>query len=295
LRLLDIWCRLRGYGEGHLIRDRKKKMASLATFCECSVSKLRYMLMQLQQMGWLHFDDYCIAITSEAKVYSLCGIDHNRAIDRIYYKPEKIKNEKQSFYWLYVAEIDDNRKRQAYTFTKNLLNTSDINAKIWIKTFLLKRGYDVEKTIGDTAIMPKLMQAVYLDSFTKHTEDEIHEFLVKNRPDVNRSVYGIADAWSVSPQTVSDVKKQIRRRCLVDIVKLGTISSRQWARNGACHRITRNGIETVKGTLWNARTKETFQAICDDIVPRMDARLVTSQGFPDFKKLVREALERPAA
>lgn len=246
-------------------------------------------------MGWLFIDNHCIVITSERKVYGLCGLDFERKVDSIYVKPEKIKDEKQSHYWLYVASISDNRARQAFAFTKAVLNTSDINARIWIKAYLNKKGYEHDTVIATPSKITAIMTGVYLDSFTNHQEDEIHNFLVENRPDVNRSVYGMAEAWNSTPQTVSGIKKQIRKRQLAEINKIGTISSKHWARNTACHRITRDGVELIKGVFWNKKTKETFQAFCDDIVPRVPIMPAKEQGMPDFGRLVKEALEGRAA
>lgn len=296
LRLLDIWCRLRGSGHGHIIWDHKKKIKELASFCECGITKLKESIKKLSDMGWLYVDDACIAITSERKVYGLCGLDFERKTDSIYVKPDKIKDEKQSHYWLYVASIADNRSRQAFAFTKAVLNTSDINARIWIKTYLHKQGHDdPDKIMGTPSKITAIMKSVYLDSFTRYQEDEIHNFLVENRPDVNRSVYGMAEAWNSTPQTVSGIKKQIRNRALAEIQKLGTISSEHRARNSACHRISLDGTERVKGTLWNKKTQETFQAICDDIIPRVPEIPLGQREMLYFERLVKDALEGRAA
>jgi hypothetical protein len=269
VKLLDIWCRLRAYvGISGKLPGYRGQLQQITAFCECSINKLKPALKELHRMGWITLDEEAnsMRITGESRVYALCELDYNRKIDRIYTKPPKINNEKTSHFWLYVAEIDDNRKRQAYMFRKKMDRTSV--GKLWIRAYLTKRGYDPQTIIKDPMQLAAIMKSVYIDSFTQGIDGDIHEILCEHRPDVNRSVSGMADAWNTSPQSVSYIKRQIQRQALAVVQKIGTISSPEWCRNKFVHLAVKNGKTVAKGVLWNGNKNCTFQAICDDIVPR---------------------------
>lgn len=268
VRLLDIWCRLRSFEYGnHLIRDRKMKMQDIAKFCDCSINKLRPALKELHRMQWIHMDDQCITISSERKIYSLCGLEYSRRMDRIFYKPEKLKDEKQTHYWIYLSDIDDNRKRQAYKFHQKIMDVKIPEMKLWVYGVIQRRGYDIREAEADPMLVSSLMNAVYIDSF-RRKENEKHDWLVENRPDVNRSVLGMADAWSVDPMKVCYIKKKLQQEKLVVLKKIGTISSPNRTRNPFIHLATVDGKTRAKGALYNKHTNSTFQAFCDDIQPR---------------------------
>lgn len=278
IRLLDIWCRIRAYEPSHLIRNRKSKMHAMARFCECSDGKLRPALKELHRMGWIHMDDYCIAIKSEKTVYSLCGLEYYRKLDRVFYKPEKVKDEKTTFYWIYLADIEDNRQRQAYKFHQAVTQTPD--SKLYMYGVIQQKGYDIMETEYNPMLVASLMNAAYIDGFSRR-ENQMHRFLIEHRPDVNRSVLGMAYAWNTHPMKVCYIKKKLLLERLAEIKKTGTISSPHRSRNEFVHIATVDGVERPKGTLWNKSSKVTFQAFCDDIRPRMAAY----QGIIELRKV----------
>lgn len=284
VRLLDIWCRLCAYaGQSTVIKQYKSQYKDMTAFCECSINKLKPALKELNRMGWINMDDYNMRIHSEKYVYSLCGLDFKKKTDRTYIKPEKIKDEKTTYFWLYVADVSDNRHRQAYMFHKAVMQTPEKKLQVYAE--LRSQGFNPYKAEDDPMWLAARMHAVYLESFHRNGS-EMHDFLVENRPDVNRSVNGMAAAWDTCPQNVSYIKKQMVLQGIAFIQKGGTVSSPHWARNKECHRITKDGIEMARGVLWNKRTQETFQAFCDDIVPR----LPFTNDF-DFAKEVAAALD----
>lgn len=277
IRLLDIWCRLRAFEPTHVIRQRKSKMQAMSRYCECSIGKLRPALNELHRMGWIHMDDHCIAITSEQRVYSLCGLDYYRKLDRVFYKPEKIDNEKTTYHWLYLAEIEDNRQRQGYMFHQAITQTPE--NKLWMYGVIQSNGYEIMETEHDHMLVASMMNDVYMRSLHGR-EVEMHDFLVEHRPDVNRSVLGMAYAWNTHPMNVCYIKKKLLSQRLAEIKKIGTISSPGRSRNPFIHIATVNGVEKARGTLWNKKSQTTFQSFCDDIRPRM----ADYQGIIELRK-----------
>lgn len=256
VKLLDIWCRLRTYaGTTGLIKERVSKMVDLASVCECSINKLRPALKELHRMDWIHMDEQVIALRSEKHVYAISGLDYQRKIDRTFTKPNKIQNEKQTHYWLYVADIDDNRKRQAYVFHQKIITNPEL--RVWLYSYMQSQGHTIAQAERDPALVARVLNDLYRDSF-QGRESEMFDYLVENRPDVNRGVTGMASAWSTCPQNVSYIKKMLIRQCLAFVQKIGTISSTDFKHNKFCR------------VMYNFKDKATFQAFCDDIVPRKE-------------------------
>lgn len=284
VKLLDIWCRLRAFaGHSTVIKQYKSQYKDMLAFCECSINKLKPALQALHDMGWINMDEYNMRVHSERHVYALCGLDYKKHIDRTYIKPPKINNEKTTYFWIYVADVSDNRHRQAYMFHKAVMQTPEKKLQVYAE--LRSQGFNPYKADEDPIWLANRMHAVYLESFHRNGS-EMHDFLVENRPDVNRGVNGMAAAWNTCPQNVSYIKKKMVLQGVAFVQKGGTVSSPHWARNKECHRITKDGIEMAKGVLWNKRTQETFQCFCDDIVPR----LPFTNDF-DFAKEVATALQ----
>lgn len=264
MRLLDIWCRLRAFaGVSSVIQQYPSQYKEMTAFCECSLSKLKAALKQLKEMEWIDMNEYCLRVHSEKRVYALCGLDYNKKIDRLYYKPPKRENEKTTFYWLYVADIDDNRHRQAYKFHKATMQTPE--TKLWVHAELSRQGYNPDKAT-DPMFLAARMNDVYRNSFHGQ-ESEMHEFFVEHRPDINRGVKGMGDAWNTCPQNVSYIKKKLFLQQLAVVQKIGTISSPGWSHNKYCR------------VMYNFKTKETFQHFCDDIVPREHFKPSETQQF----------------
>jgi hypothetical protein len=254
VRLLDIWCRLKAYaGDSGLIKQRLSKMQEIAAFCECSMNKLRPALNELKRMGWLHMDGFCIQLKSEKKIYELCGLEYHRKIDRIFYKPEKIKDETHTHYWLYLADIADNKERQAYCFTQKLKLNPEL--KLWWYGVLQQQKISIQQAEKDNLLLAGAMLHLYRNNFHSK-ESEMFGWLVENRPDVNRGVLGMADAWNTAPMNVVYVKKKMQEQLIAFVQKIGTIGSSHWSHNKHCR------------VMWNKHKKQTFQAFCDDIVPR---------------------------
>lgn len=254
IKLVDIWCRLRAYaGATGLIKERRSKMIEMAVLCECSINKLRPALKELHRMDWLHVDDYCIQVKSEKHVYALCQLDFNKKIDRTFSKTQKLQDEKQTHYWIYLADIDDNRKRQAFVFFKKIMQSPEL--KMWVYGHVQQQGYKISDAEKDPMLVCRILNDHYRTSFHSR-ETEMYDWLVENRPDVNRGVKGMAEAWDTCPQNVSYIKSMLVKQHLAFVQKIGTISSPGFSHNKYCR------------VMYNFATKVTFQAFCDDITPR---------------------------
>jgi hypothetical protein len=268
VRLLDIFCRLKAWaGQSGLIRDHRTKWQQMISLCTCSINKLKPAIKELQRMGWLYVDDHCIKLHAWQTVYEKCELDYNKKIDRIFTKPNRLENEQQTHYWLYLADIEDNRKRQAHTVLQFYLQNSHI--KLWLYGIIQQSGTTIADAEKDPSKLLVILQNEYLKSFHSR-ESEMHSTLVEHRPDVNRSVHGMAYAWNTLPMNVCYVKKKLQSQKLAFVQKIGTIASPGWSRNKFAHqRHTQDGVKPM-GVMWNKVRKVTFQSFCDDIVARKD-------------------------
>ncbi len=281
VRLLDIWCRMRAYvGKAGHLPGYSIHQQKLAAFCECSINKLRPAINQLHSMGWITLskDADTLSISSEKNVYALCGLDYYKKIDRIFYKPIKRDNEKTTFYWIYLADISDNRQKQGYVVHKEIMSADAPEERSMLEGQIQSRNLNLQQTLQDPMAVCSILKAEYIEGLDG-MDGGLHSWLVNNRPDVNRGVNGMGEAWGIHPMNVSYIKKQINKQVLAVITKIGTISSPWRARNPHIHIATVNGIDKPKGTLWNKRTEETFQAFCDDIEPRKHQDFENRQLF----------------
>ncbi len=92
---------------------------------------------------------------------------------------------------------------------------------------------------------------MYTNDFVRLSD--IHEEMILIRPDNNRSVQGIANAWKAKHKvTVSYWKKVLQSQQIIDIGKM-QIQSQERARNKECK------------VLWLKKDKQTLLCLCDQV------------------------------
>lgn len=266
--LVDTFCRLKAYaGTSSCIKQYKKRHDEIAAECEVSASTLHRRLKWLQKEGWLQDTGCNLQLQSWATIHERLFITYDR---QFFAMPEKLNDDdKRTFYWIYLAEIEYNKGRQAYMIQKKLNKNHEVKTALYIE--LKRRGADLamcDKSPGHLLVQ---LQNLYIDSFVYGSE--IHDVLVSIRPDTNRSCIGMGAAWSenagqrisrtdkqlFSKRAVraSYIKKQLVKQNVAIIQHVGTIESECRMRNKECQ------------VMYNKANKTTFQAMCDDVIVRM--------------------------
>jgi hypothetical protein len=264
VRMLHVWSMLKFHaGQLGVIRGVRKQYTELCELTGYSLTTLKRWIQKLNTEGWLTFNKDTIALLAERRLYSHLGLSFDRKIDRKYYQPQKLDNETRTHYWIYLSDVDDNRKRQAYVLQQKIMQVPEL--KLWVFGVLSSRGYDIASVMADPLHLASILNSLYRQSFVGK-ESEMHGWLCENRPDVNRSIIGMANAWLTTPSNVSYVKKKIVQQRIAFIQKIGTITSGIFSHNRYCH------------VRYSKADKATFQACCDDILPRQDYK-----GAEEFK------------
>lgn len=254
IRYTHVWCILKAHaGKSGLIQQWNKQLPDLLTQIGCVRNSFITALRKLKELDWLYFDRGCIKLHSEAHVYKQCGLEYCKRIDRIFELPEKITDEKRTFYWIYLADVDDNRQRQAFVLHQKLTHNPEL--KLWWYGICQQRQKSITAMENDPMALAGMLQAEYLQNFHSR-ESEMFGWLVENRPDVNRGVKGMAAAWNTLAMNVCYIKKRFEQQMIAVVQRLGSIGSPGNSHNKHCR------------VMWNKVKRMTFQTFCDDITPR---------------------------
>jgi hypothetical protein len=260
---VDTFCRLKTFaGVSSCVKNWRKRKAEIAEKCLISQSTLFRRMEWLHQQGWLNKDYSSLSLKSWHNVHELLEITYDK---KFFTSPPKKENETHTHYWIYLAEIVNNKDRQDYMIIKKL--NKNHNVKADLLAALKQQGVDINKCESTTYLLNQLQQ-LYIKSFV--VGSNIHELLCAIRPDNNRSCVGMGKAWQ--PEIVSRlnrtsakneydrlamlasyVKKKMKTQGVAIIQRPGTIESELRQRNSECH------------VMYNKHNKTTFQALCDDI------------------------------
>lgn len=228
-----------------LIKNYKQQLQYLcdATQCERQTFKKRLQWLQDENLLTIEGDD--IRLKSWKEVSTLYYINLEAFTTVIYdYK-------KDSNVWLrlFATEIETNKERQVYMIKTKLQRNLALKNKI--QAAVLQHGGDV-KRINDFTYLHNAMRLLFKKSFL--AEPELHALLKQVRPDCNRSVHTIADAWTFkSPQSVSYYKALFVANNIATVHKGERITSQCRARNEHAH------------VLWNKHKKQTVLSLVDTI------------------------------
>jgi hypothetical protein len=262
---VDTFCRLKAFaGSSSCIKQWRKQLGEICEACNISVSSLMRRINWLQQQGWIDTTTKDIRLQSWHTIHERLEITY----DRVFFAmPNKIKeDDKRTFYWIYLAEIEYNKSRQAYMIHKKLNKNHEVKTAVY--TELKKQNTDLamcDKSPGHLLIQ---LQSLYINSFVFGSE--IHDVLVSIRPDTNRSCIGMGAAWSNDAgqrikktdkqlytkraMRASYIKSKLVKENIAVIQAVGTIESECRMRNKECH------------VMYNKANKTTFQAMCDDVI-----------------------------
>ncbi len=263
IRLADTFCRLKAFTkDSSCIKQWRKRVKEIADVCEVSSRTLYTRLDQLQQHGWIDRDAADMRMISWHELHSRLGLAYDK---KFFELPEKIKDEKRLYHWVYLAEIENNRQQQSAAIVRKLNKNHETKNKLMNE--LQRRGRDVEYCSRNTAYLLDCLSDLYKDGFKFGSE--IQFILNDIRPFTDRSCRGLGKAWHMDLPHVIDRKEQIRVSMLASYVK----KCMQQQQIGHVHKNTT--IESLERTrnincwvMWNRWNKSTFHAFCDTVQAR---------------------------
>lgn len=228
-----------------LIKDYRLQLGYLSQLCQVSKKTLCKRIEFLQTMQLLQIEGYDIRLNSWKQVASTLHVSLKQ-FKTVHYD---YANDKDFFLRLFAAEIETNKEQQVYMIQQKLRKNPALKNRI--QATLLQHGADKNK-IEDFVYLHNQMKLLYKNSFI--AEPETHALLCHVRPDCNRSVKTIADAWCFkSAQSVSYYKAKLAAANIAVIIKGERIESRQRARNEFSH------------VLWSRAKRQTVLCLVDGI------------------------------
>lgn len=244
IRALDTWLILKAEAPGSFVQHWNKQKDHLLQLCKVSEAIFRHRLRILQDLKLLNFDRLHIRLCSWDQLAGILNIDINKKLTIQYSTNDKTK----LYQWLIAAEIADNQNRQSYMILKQVNKIPELN--MILTAALIKFGADRNR-LNDGSYFLTMLKSLYLQDFIRATE--IHDTLINIRPDTNRGVKKIAEAWKARhPMTATYWKKVLMDAGIIDVSKL-QLQSQQRIRNKYCR------------VLWLPGPKETLLCLCDQI------------------------------
>lgn len=223
----------------------RKQIGYIATLCQCSKQTMFKRLAWMESETLLQFEGGNIRLNGWKHVATKYGVSLKQ-FKTIHCDTSIHKNLHLHFF---AAEIEENKKRQAYMIERKLNKNSAL--KNAVQNVCIQFGADKAK-IENFAYLHKYMQTIFTTSFI--AKPDIHNLLINVRPDCNRSVKTLAAAWEFkSPQSVSYYKAKLAAEKIASIDKGKRITSQTRARNEAAH------------VIWNKSRKQTVLCLVDHI------------------------------
>lgn len=226
---------------------------TLSRACGLSLNTFKTWASKLHQQGWIQWEGGTIQVKSEHEVYALLGLPYGRGGDLRFYFYGDITKVKQPYYWIFLANVEDNQRRQAYSFVQKV-KKSEV-AMQWLVQYLKEKGHYGSIIERDPKFIASLFHTKYMALLQGERKNELLAFLNENRPDVNRSTRGTARQHNTSASTISRIKEKLTEQGLAAVQKIKTVASPACNHNRGAH------------VRYNKEQKLTFQAFCDDIVP----------------------------
>jgi len=244
IKALDAWLVLKADAPGSYIQQWTKQKDHLVRICKCSYTVLRHRLQILQEMKLATIQGRNIRLCSWDDMSKIFGIDC-KIRSTVHYK---IDSNDKIHQWLIATEIEGNQKRQSYAILKQVKKNPEL--KMMFTAAIIADGADRSR-IDDPEYFLARLRSLYLQDFIRASD--IHELLVQIRPDNNRGVRGIADAWGAKhPMTAVYWKRKLAAAGIIDISKI-QVQSENRVRNKECK------------VIWLKKQMQTLLCLCDQI------------------------------
>jgi len=263
--LLDTWCRLKALaGYSSVIKDIDG--CNALAFLEVKSKKTLYKrLADMQAMGWLSHCGSRVELVAWKKLHHLVGMGYKQ---EFYTKPQKIATEKTTHYWIYGAEIAENKAKQAYSVNKKIEENHEVKADMY--NALRQSGADIQRCESDSAYLCNQLLKLYINGFI-YGGSAIYPLLTEIRPDTNRSVVRLGMVYNDCLGELRKLSEQERLRYAMRgaYVKRQLVAQQlgKVQKGGKMESLCRQRNKHCK-VLYKRSTNSTSQYICDDIAPR---------------------------
>lgn len=257
IKALDTWLVLKAESIPSIISQWNDQKGRLLQICKCSESIFRTRLKLLKEMKLIKYDRHDIRLCSWDELGKALEID----VDKKEIIRYDIHNKQRLQEWLIASEIKDNQQRQSYMIVKKLNKNPELKLKIIHA--MIAAGADRTR-IKEPGYVLSWLNVLYKNDF--YRASEIHDELILLRPDTNRGVRGIQNAWNAKHHTtISYWKKVLVKAGIIDVSKL-QIQSVDRSRNPHCK------------VLWLKQVKQTLLCLCDQI------QILTPWSASDLEK-----------
>ena len=256
IKALDTWLVLKHETRSGWLQNWNQQKDYLLKICKIGESVFRTRLRILQDLQLIKYSRHSIKVCSWDQLGTTLEINPHSKLT-VQYDPNDNKRIQD---WIIAAEIKDNQSRQSYMIIKKVYeNPVHKNA---VTRALIRAGADKAR-IKDPVYVLTMLKAIYLADFVQASE--IHSLMIEIRPDTNRGVKGMADAWKFKdPCSVSYWKKVLQRSGIIDIAKL-QVQSQERVRNESCHVLWLPKCKPRKGMPPQNQPKQTVLCLCDQI------------------------------
>jgi hypothetical protein len=245
IKALDTWLLLKNDTRSSWIQDWNKQKTWLLKLCKISESIFRHRLRVLSDLKLIRYDRTGIRLCSWNQLERTFEI----ATDRKFTIQYNLNDKQRIQEWLIATEIRENQSRQAYKVNQKLNKNPELY-RVFTDA-IINAGADRNK-LNDRSYFLQWLKILYHEDFIKASK--IHAELIEVRPDTNRSVKGMANAWCYkAPQSVSYWKGILQKSGIIDVDKL-QIRSTDRVRNKHCR------------VLWLKKDLQTLLCLCDQIL-----------------------------
>jgi hypothetical protein len=249
IKALGTWLCLKHETSAGIIQQWNEQKERLLQLCKCSDSIFRHRLQLLEEMKLISFSKIerkrdTINICSWHQLAKVLDID----IKQKFIIKYNIHDKQKLHEWIIATEIKDNQNRQDFSIIRKLRVNAE--SKMIIDAELLRHGAD-NKRLNEPEYYLARLRMLYINDFFQLSE--AHNELLEIRPDNNRSVRGIANAWNAKhAMTASYWKKILSKSRIIDVAKC-QVKSQERARNKHCK------------VLWIKQDKQTLLCMCDQV------------------------------
>lgn len=247
IKYVNAFCHLKAYSNGSsTLINYRDHLVAIADFIGISVRTLEEQLSWLIKEGWCTKDGRHIMLDGWKRLHQKLEIPYQH---EFFQKPNNCLDE-VLHYWIYLVDIKDNQRRQAYKVRQKLMEDNSIRMIVYNE--LEKMGVDSDRLMKDDFYLCDRLMALYKTGF--RLGFDIQELLIQIRPDVNRGCRGMAKSWEAgSAMTATRIKKKLAKAKAAIIEKVATIESSSRQRNPYC------------AVNYNHQRKTTFHPFCDQI------------------------------
>jgi hypothetical protein len=263
--LFDTWCRLKALsGYSSVIQGWQKQLTDSYAVLDISTTVLYRRLQALRAEGWLDYGTEKITLISWAELHRRLGLKY----DKQFFTHNLIQEKKQKFYWIYLAEAQTNKARQAYCVSKKINKNHSVKATVY-NELVKDENVDIALCESNPQYLCERLQSLYKDGFVNGGSN-IYDTLVLIRPFTSRSSTGMGKEYHGDTTHTGKLEPHVKSRYSV----LGAYIKQRMSSTLVSQNVGERTLESEARqrnpycfVKWNKYNFTTFHAFCDEIEP----------------------------